>query len=468
MFDVIDDTIVAVSSPPGAGVRGIVRCSGPETLRLACCVFTPLGSVDIEKVPGFRRVHGWVAVEPGCAVPGEVYLFRGLRSYSRQDCVEYHVPGAPILLAMLVERLIGLGARAAEPGEFTARAFLSGAMDLPRAEAIAATIRSRSDAQLRVSRRMMDGRLTDVTGRIVEDFAELVALVEADIDFAEEPIDFISPAELKTRLADIARRLEHLSFESESSARVDALPRILLVGRSNAGKSTLMNRLSGMDRSICSQVPGTTRDILSAPVRLGGGEAVLLDAAGVDPDTDGLPREASAATLSAARGVDLICLVVDLAAAPGASACAPEGMPVEIPCVVVGNKIDALDERARAARVSSLERSRRGQVCSVSALTGEGIEACRGLLARTLELPETGIAADAVVVTARQRDAVETALAAVRRCAAEASDIDETIDRADILAFELREGLEALGAIAGTVTTEALLGRVFASFCIGK
>ncbi|MEE9294696.1 MAG: tRNA modification GTPase [Phycisphaerae bacterium] len=468
MFDVIDDTIVAVSSPPGSGPRGIVRCSGPETMALVQRIFAPQSGAKIDTVPGFRRLDGEVELEPGCAVPGEMYLFRAPRSYTRQDCVEFHVPGSPALLAMLVQRLIELGARAAQPGEFSARAFLSGAMDLTKVEAVAALIRSRSDAQLRAARRMMDGRLAETTDRILQQLAQLVALVEADIDFAQEPIEFITPADLKLRLHAIADALRRLIGSAQSTERIDVLPHILLIGRPNAGKSTLMNRLGGMDRSICAPAPGTTRDVLSAPIALDHGEALLLDAAGVDPAAEGLMHKAGKATLETAARVDLLCLVVDLSTYPDNSVLELTASVVGTPCVVVGNKMDLIDDTDRDARIAWLKSAGRGPVCAISAKTGQGVDRCRQLLAEVLHLPETGVGDDVVLITARQCEATETALAAVERCATEASAIGETIDRADILAFELREALESLGTIAGTVTTEDLLSRVFASFCIGK
>lgn len=464
MFDLMDDTIVAVASPPGMALRGIVRCAGPEAISLAEKVFSPASVNSVAACSGYSRIQGLVHIEAECDVPGELYLFRAPQSYTRQHGVEFHVQGSPVLLGMLVERLMDLGARAAEPGEFTARAFLSGAMDLVRAEAVAAVIRSRSDAQLRAAHRLSNGELTQRIEAVLEEVAELVALVEADIDFAEEPIEFITPSTLTSRLNEIESSLRSLLNASDSTERADVLPRILLVGRSNAGKSTLMNALSGVDRAICSAVAGTTRDLLSAPVRLAHGEAILLDAAGVDAEMERLGTAAAAQTLAAASEVDLLCCVVDLTS----DSAAPVALECQSPQVVVGNKTDLLDEASIESRMRQLEDSGVGAVCAVSAKTGEGIEACRRLLADTLAMPENQGAGDAVLLTARHRQAVESALVSLKRCADEAAELNETIDRADLIAFELREAMEALGSISGSVTTDDLLGRVFSSFCIGK
>ncbi|NOT01801.1 MAG: GTP-binding protein [Phycisphaerales bacterium] len=468
MYECTQDTIVAVASPPGHAPRGIVRCSGPDALTLADHVFRSGGGMTPSRSPGFRRLIGLFDLEPKCLIPGQLFLFRAPRSYTREDSFECHVPGAPSVLAMLLERLTGLGARLAQPGEFTARAFLNGGIDLTRAEAVAAAIHARSDAQLRAARHMMTGRFARHIDELIERLAELVALVEADIDFAEEPIEFITPDVLRSRLSELAAELHTLLRHAESTERIDSLPHILLVGRSNAGKSTLINFLSGTDRSICSPVPGTTRDILSATISLGRGQAVLLDAAGVDTDMTGLMRDAAVATSNAAGRVSLICLVVDGAAMFDDSVLRIGDATNRTPRVTVANKIDLLDSAVLDQLRQRLEKRARGAVCLVSAVTGAGIDELRRVLADALDLHDADLTRDAVLLTARQRDAVQSALHAVDRALHESADLAETIDRADILAFELRDALDALAAIVGSVTTDDLLGRVFASFCIGK
>lgn len=462
------DTIVAIASPSGHAPRGIVRCSGSEALAFVARVFRSHDGTVPTASPGFRSLTGVFELEPDCHVPGHLYLFRAPRSYTREDSFECHVPGAPPLLAMLLERLTGLGARPALPGEFTARAFLNGAMDLTRAEAVAVTINARSDAQLRAARSMMTGRFAQRIGEWIERLAELVALVEADIDFAEEPIEFITPDVLRDRTAELACELRSFLRHADSTERIDVLPRVLLVGRSNAGKSSLMNRLSGMDRSICSPLSGTTRDVLSATIDLDRGQIILLDAAGVDAGASGLLRDAAAATTAAAAGVSLICLVVDLTAPTDESLFHVAEEIASCPRILVGNKTDLLDAPALERQRDRLEHAGHGPVCLVSAATGAGIDELRRRLADALDLHHADIARDAVFLTARQHDAVRAALDSIGRARHEAADLAETIDRADVLAFELREGLDALASISGGVTTEELLGRVFSSFCIGK
>jgi len=468
MFDTTDDTIVAVSTGPGSAWRGILRLSGPDALRIASRLFCPNDGGDLLERPGFTRLFGRLQLNDRRSLPAECYIFRAPRSYTRQDCVELHAPGSPPLLAMLTDRAIERGARPAGPGEFTARAFLAGAMDLMQAEAVAATIRARSDAELRAARSLKRGELADRLADVCQRLTELAALVEADIDFAEEPIDFISPDELRDRLDRLLGQLGSLLDRAESTERLADLPTVLLIGRPNAGKSSLLNALSGMDRAICSAVAGTTRDVLSAPMALRHGEAILLDAAGHDAQAGALGDLTRQVTRSTARQADLICLVVDLTRPTDEPVREPLDIAGRSSAVIAANKIDLVDEAVVSRVTTRLAAVGVGPVCPVSAATGMGL----ALLRETIE---TQLAARighgdhrAIALTSRQARSLREARAALERARALAAGAQQTIDAADVLALELREGLDALGQVTGAVTTDDLLGRVFSSFCIGK
>lgn len=463
------DTIVAVSSPAGAAQRGIVRLSGPAAWSICQGIFVDDEAGSALRWRGFQRRYGHVRLEQTVSVPAELYLFRGPRSYTRQDCAELHLIGSPILLQWVVERTLELGARQATPGEFTARAFINGRIDLTQAEAVAAVIRAESDTQLRAARAMMDGDFAASLKDWHRRLAELCALIEAEIDFAEEPITFVTPEQLRVELRALHAELDRLLARSSSMGRLDVLPRILLLGPPNAGKSTLMNRLSGMDRAICSPVAGTTRDILSAPIQLGHGEAILLDAAGVtDDDQHELAVAAREQTLTQAARVEVLCLVIDGSEWGRGELPAWMAPSDSVRAVMALNKVDLMSSDEVADACGLLVKHDWGPVCPVVATTGQGLDILQTGLESALTSCGGREDSGAVYLTARQELGIRSARDALGIAVEESLDLDETINRAELLAFNLREALDSLAAVSGAVTTEDLLSTVFSSFCIGK
>lgn len=467
MLDRIDQTIVAVSSAPGRSPVGIVRLSGPDAFCIADGMIRSDPGSSLRNVPGYSRRKVEIEPEPGARVPAMVYVFRGPRSYTRQDVVEFYTIGSPPLLEWLCDAAIERGAVRAAPGEFTARAYLLGAMDLGTAEAVAGVIRAESDVQLRAARRMADGVLQVRMAGLLDRLGDLLALVEAGIDFADEPIEFIAPSELAGRLGAVHAELSYLSRQSVSVEGLNALPHVLLLGPPNAGKSSLMNRLSGTDRAICSAVAGTTRDLLSAPVRLGAVEAILLDSAGVDESADEVLEAARAMTRAAARSVDLVCLVLDITAATGESTAflLPRDSP---PAVVVLNKCDLVGHAQRSEMERAVTSRLSLPVCTISAVDGTGLDRLGEVLTSRLGESAMTVGREALFMSRRQAAAISSAAEALNRAGQLLADGESTGDRADLLAFEMRDALDHLGTVCGSVTTEDLLSRVFSQFCIGK
>lgn len=468
MYDRTDDTIVAISSPPGVSPRGVIRLSGTDALRLAAGVFTGGEAGPLIDVAGHRRIMGRVCIAEGAFVPAEAYVFRAPASYTRQDVVEFHTSGSPPVLAMLLDQLTARGARQAAPGEFTARAYFAGALDLTEVEGVAAMIHARNDAQLRASEALLHGHLSRRSLALRDALADLLALLEAQIDFVEESIEFASRADVSASLGRIGKRLDDLLCDALAVERLEVLPRVMLVGRPNAGKSTLFNRLAGLDRAIQSAVAGTTRDVISVRLEVPGGEVELLDSAGISVETGETPmgREdpnalAVAATQRSMNTADLILIVVDVTDKAGATERALRALLPARPALAVFNKIDAL-----LAGASGPAESTDG--VRVSAITGEGISALGEQIGQILFARAEGHGAELVALSTGQRAALVEAREAVGRSAEICENSPEMGDSLELLALEVRSAMHALSLVGGEIATEELLGRIFARFCIGK
>ena len=466
MFDT-SDTIAAISSPAGPAGRAIVRATGPRALAVAQAIFTPaIGA--LADLGGFRSVAGQVR-GPGLALPGRAYVFRAPRSYTRQDLVELHVPGEPLPAAMVLEAMLAAGARPAQPGEFTRRAFLHGRIDLSAAEAVADVIAAATDAQLRAANANAAGELGRLCRQWQVEATEALAETEASIDLAEEPLELLTPDQLAGRLADLAGRIDRALGQAVTITSAAETPRAALAGAPNVGKSSLLNALTGLDRAIVSATAGTTRDVLSAPMWLEGmgQEILLLDLAGLAAPAGAMARAADAAARAALACCDALLLVVD--------ATRPELEPVQAvranrpdaAAAVLVSKIDRLTVPAAARLMADLAQRTPLRLLATSTITGAGLTEVRALLGEMLGL-HAQRSSPGCALHERQRAALAAAGAALARAAELAGPLAAVADRAEILAVELRTALAALGTICGDVVTEELLGRIFERFCAGK
>ncbi len=452
-------TIVAISSAGGHGGRGIIRLSGAMSFMGVEKIFRSDDSGG-EGESEFRQVAGRCYLNDDISVAATIYKFGQGHSYTTEDMIELHLPGSPALLGMVLEKLLSLDdIRMAQPGEFTARAFFNGRIDLTEAEAVAEVIHAQSDTQLRAAERLLDGQLHRFCSEVSERLSMILAEIEADIDFSEgDDADLVVATDDKIsgELGWVLNAVDELLANSRSWDDIHHLPVVVLAGPANAGKSSLANRLLGMDRSIVSQIAGTTRDLLSAPLQLADGECLLIDTAGLGDVVDPLAEATQLMTQKGIEGCDLLIWVEDISA-DGEVKGLPNDMKLPANVLMVGNKCD-LREDKKAEERSEL---------FVSAATGENIEALLEAINRILHNEmAVSMGADAMALTSRQKQALaDSRLSVIAGLKTVSQGYPQ---QAEILALEIRETLDSIGVISGQVVNDDIFSKIFENFCIGK
>ncbi|MBX5460296.1 MAG: tRNA uridine-5-carboxymethylaminomethyl(34) synthesis GTPase MnmE [Steroidobacteraceae bacterium] len=446
------DTIVAAATPPGRGGVGIVRVSGPKVPEIAAAL---LGDVPIARRATFARFldEQQHPIDAGLAL-----FFPAPHSYTGEHVLELHGHGGPVVVEAMIARVLQLGARRALPGEFTQRAFLNDKLDLAQAESIADLIDAGSREAARAAMRSLQGEFSAMVQALNEAVIDLRTYVEAAIDFPEEEIDFLADGELEERLQKVRDQFEHV----EQSARQGRLLRegmtVVIAGRPNAGKSSLLNRLAGYDAAIVTAIPGTTRDILRERIDIDGMPLHVLDTAGLRESPDDIEKEGIRRAQAEFARADRVLFVIDAAEDPDGRAYIEERkhLPHDVPVTLVFNKCDLATGLPVADTISGPPG------VAISALTGEGLDALRAHLKSCMGYRTS----DVGTISARQRhlDALARARASVEEAARHLTE-----RRAgELVAEELRIAQHALGEITGEFTSEDLLGRIFSSFCIGK
>lgn len=476
----LDDTIAAIATAPGVGAVGIVRLSGPAALAIARLIFRPARrngpaaarshARDIEWTPRSHRLYHGNVVDPatGRAVDEALLaLMQAPRSYTRQDVVEVNCHGGHAAVREVLRLAIAAGARPAEPGEMTLRAFLNGRLDLAQAEGVLAAVQARTAGALAAAVDQLGGGLSRQIGAARAALMDVFAQFEATIDFAEDEVPSPEPAATLQALSRAAGTLRALLATARAGHLQREGVRVALVGRPNAGKSSLLNALLQSDRAIVTPIPGTTRDVIEETIDLDGIPAVLLDTAGIADTADPIERLGVARSRAALEGAGVAVFVLD-----GSQPLAPADHEIaaalairDAPVVVAINKAD-LPAMFDGSAAAALLPGRPAPAVDVSALAGTGLEHLR-VAVRTAALgsapgalpPDTPL-----VSSARHRDALERALEHVDDAAAAVRARVE----ADLVCIHLRSALTALGEITGETVTDDLLATIFSRFCIGK
>ena len=447
------ETIVAAATPPGRGGVGIVRISGPKVPEFAAIVLGDLPAARRAVFARFLDAHR-EPIDAGLAL-----FFPGPHSYTGEHVLELQGHGGPLVLEALVARLVELGARRAHPGEFTQRAFLNDKLDLAQAEAIADLIDAGSKEAVRAAMRSLQGEFSNMVRGLTEAVVDLRTYVEAAIDFPEEEIDFLADRQLSERFQNVREHFDGV----EQSARQGRLLRegmtVVIAGRPNAGKSSLLNRLAGYDAAIVTPIPGTTRDIVRERIDIDGMPLHILDTAGLrETVSDAVEAEGIRRAQVEMRRADRVLFVIDVIDDSLGRAYTEERerLPGDVPVTLVFNKCDLSVGIPVADTIAGPPR------ITLSAQTGEGMDALRAHLKLCMGYQTL----DAGTVSARQRHL--DALARARRHTDEAARQLQERRAGELVAEELRVAQQALNEITGEFTSDDLLGRIFSNFCIGK
>jgi tRNA modification GTPase len=444
------DTIAAVATPPGRGGVGIIRISGPDSGYIAQAIGAQLPPPRHAALTTFLDAEGEAIDE------GILLYFPAPNSFTGEDVVELQGHGGPVVMDLLLQRCLALGARLAEPGEFSRRAFLNDKLDLVQAEAIADLIDAESVAAARLARRTLQGVFSRQVNERVEALIHLRLYVESAIDFPEEEIDFLSEGKVSADLHAIIDHLDDLIRNAHTGRLLRDGMTLVIAGRPNAGKSSLLNILAGYESAIVTEIPGTTRDVLRERITLDGLPLHIIDTAGLRESDDPVELEGIRRARAEIEQADRVLWVFDDQADPAHLALDRSALPQGVPITLVRNKIDL------SGRPPEILETEEGTEVAIAARDGSGLK----LLIEHLKacVGYESSAEGEFIARRRHLDALQRAQSHLQQGA-------EMLSRhqaGELLAEDLRQAQQALSEITGEFSADDLLGRIFSSFCIGK
>lgn len=454
-IDSYTDTIIAPATPQGISALAVIRLSGEHAITLAARAFS---GKDLMKLPSHHAAIG--LIQDGSRIIDEVVvtIFRKPKSYTREDMVEISCHGSPVVVREIINLFIRLGARLAEPGEFTKRAFLNGRIDLTQAEAVADIIHAETENARQAAMNQMRGGFSKEINRLREQLIEFASLIELELDFGEEDVEFARRDELKNLVKQILEFIEKLiaSFASGNVIK-NGIPTVI-AGKPNAGKSTLLNALLNEDRAIVSDIPGTTRDTIEDEITLGGLLFRFIDTAGLRHTTDIIEAQGVERTRQYMKRASLILYVIDLTQSTEEDVRAEEEelRNLNIPYILIGNKTDKLT-------AIELERWKKFPMVFISAAAGTNLDELKQRIVDNFHIAQVKTG-DVLVTNARHYQSLVETRKALKHVL---EGLDHQIS-GELLAFDIRQAQYHLGQITGAITSEDLLESIFSRFCIGK
>jgi tRNA modification GTPase len=469
------DTICAVATPVGEGGIGIIRISGPETLPIAgrfirirsgiplCTIeshrlyLADILRADVSLTEASLRFH--TPIDEALVV-----YMKAPRSYTAEDVLEIHAHGSRAVLAMISESCLRAGCRLATPGEFTKRAFLNGRLDLSQAEGVLATIKATSEQSLAIAQRHLRGDLKQEVDQLRSRLLAMLAQLEAGIDFVEEDIEFVGRDELMKVLRETADVVGAALNSSRTGRVLREGARVVIVGRPNVGKSSLLNRLLGDSRAIVTNTPGTTRDLIEETVRFDGCTLSLVDTAGLRETSDEIEREGMRRTEAAVRDADLLIIVIDATDLIQTARLFDTTLFDSRNLVVVLNKIDLLTPGQVEDLAAHFSLPDDVVPLPISTVTGEGLKALREIITDRVGLRILEPAQSVTITNVRHQEI----LLRCRDYLAKALESIESGTPPECVAVDLRGAADTLGEITGAITSDEVLNRIFSQFCIGK
>jgi tRNA modification GTPase len=473
------DTIVAIATPYGESAIGIVRLSGPDTLKILKEIFEPFKKKSTIKP---RYAYYGNILEEGGEILDEaiVIYYKAPHSYTGEDMAEINLHGNPLILKKVLQLIIQKGARLAEPGEFTKRAFLNKKLDLTQAEAVAQLISAKTDLARKLALNQLKGALSKKIKPLREELLLLNALVESSIEFDEEDIPTIEVEELKERIKKIIYLIEELLKTAQIGKAITEGLKLAIVGKPNVGKSSLFNRLIGEERAIVTHIAGTTRDYIQEYINIEGVPIVLIDTAGIRKTEDPVEKIGVERSLKKLKEADLILVVLDISQPleKEDEEILDVVLNLEKPKIIVLNKIDKVSPSVENAnknketlsripsKISEIKKKYPNiPIIAVSAKTGEGIDELKKAILKTAGLYNIAEGGN-IYITTRHEELLKKAKEELEQAL---SLIEEKENYSpEILMLYLRSATDLLGEITGEITTEDILGKIFSTFCIGK